>query len=49
MNRDIFQSSVNTEIFHQTESDIFNIFAQKLDCGYTLEPPIYTIYILIQI
>ena len=27
------------EIFHWKNLDIFLIFAQKIDCGYTLEPP----------
>ena len=27
------------EIFHQNFFDIFLIFAQNIDCGYTLEPP----------
>ena len=25
--------------FHQKKFDIFLIFAQNIDCGYTLEPP----------
>ena len=25
--------------FHQKNFDIFLIFAQNIDCGYTLEPP----------
>ena len=25
--------------FHWKNFDIFNIFAQNIDCGYTLEPP----------
>ena len=25
--------------FHQKIIDIFNIFAQNIDCGYMLEPP----------
>ena len=32
-----------TEIFSAVKnenSDIFNIFAQNVDCGYTLEPPL---------
>ena len=27
------------ENFHQKNLDIFLIFAQNIDCGYTLEPP----------
>ena len=27
------------EKFHQKNFDIFLIFAQNIDCGYTLEPP----------
>ena len=27
------------ENFHQKKFDIFLIFAQNIDCGYTLEPP----------
>ena len=27
------------ENFHCKNFDIFNIFAQNIDCGYTLEPP----------
>ena len=27
------------ENFHQEKFDIFLIFAQNMDCGYTLEPP----------
>ena len=30
---------VKNEIFHQKNLDIFLIFAQNIDCGYTLEPP----------
>ena len=25
--------------FQKNKFDIFNIFAQNIDCGYTLEPP----------
>ena len=35
---DIF-SAVKIEIFIGGKNDIFNIFAQNIDCGYTLEPP----------
>ena len=30
---------VKNENFHQINLDIFLIFAQNIDCGYTLEPP----------
>ena len=30
---------VNIETFHQKNFDTFNMFAQNIDCGYTLEPP----------
>ena len=30
---------VKIKIFHQKNFDIFHIFAQNIDCGYTLEPP----------
>ena len=30
---------VKNENFHQKNVDIFLIFAQNIDCGYTLEPP----------
>ena len=30
---------VKKENFHQKKIDIFLIFAQNIDCGYTLEPP----------
>ena len=38
------------ENFHWKKSDIFLIFAQNIDCGYTLEPPqrVPTIYVLEQ-
>ena len=36
--RDFF-SAVKIEKFHQKNADIFLIFAQNIDCGYTLEPP----------
>ena len=32
-------SAVKIENFVGKKSDIFNIFAQNIDCGYTLEPP----------
>ena len=32
-------SAVKVENFHQEYFDIFLIFAQNRDCGYTLEPP----------
>ena len=37
-NIEIF-SAVKTENFHKKNFDIFNIFAQNIDCGFTLEPP----------
>ena len=30
------------ENYHQKNVDIFLIFAQNIDCGYTLEPPTNT-------
>ena len=35
---EIFFSIKNLK-FHQNSFDIFLIFAQNIDCGYTLEPP----------
>ena len=35
---EIFFSRKNLK-FHQKNVDIFLIFAQNIDCGYTLEPP----------
>ena len=34
--------------FHQKSFDIFIIFAQDIDCGYSLEPPrrVLIIYVL---
>ena len=37
-NTEIFKV-VKNENFHQKNFDIFLIFAQNIDCGYTLEPP----------
>ena len=37
-NSEIFEV-VKIENFHQKKFDIFLIFAQNIDCGYTLEPP----------
>ena len=37
-NTEIFKV-VKNEDFHQKKIDIFLIFAQNIDCGYTLEPP----------
>ena len=37
INRDFF--SLKNENFQQKNVDIFLIFAQNRDCGYTLEPP----------
>ena len=31
--------AIKIENFQQKNSDIFVIFAQNIDCGYTLEPP----------
>ena len=43
-----FLSVVKIENFIGKKSDIFNIFAQNIHCGYTLEPPRRgaTIYVL---
>ena len=35
---EIFFSTKNKKI-HQKNVDIFLIFAQNIDCGYTVEPP----------
>ena len=32
-------STVKIETFQSKNIDIFLIFAQNIDCGYTLEPP----------
>ena len=37
INRDCL--SLKNENFQQKNFDIFLIFAQNIDCGYTLEPP----------
>ena len=49
------QRSLKNENFQQKNVDIFLIFAQNIDCGYTLEPPrrggskqVPTIYVLEQ-
>ena len=34
-----FFSAVKIENYIRKEFDIFNIFAQNIDCGHTLEPP----------
>ena len=34
-----FFNVVKKENFQQKKFDIFLIFAQNIDCGYTLEPP----------
>ena len=34
----IYISAVKNENFNG-KNDIFNVFAQNIDCGYTLEPP----------
>ena len=34
-----FFTGVKTIIFRKEEEDIFLIFAQNIDCWYTLEPP----------
>ena len=31
--------SVKNDFFHSKTFDIFNIFVQNINCGYTLEPP----------
>ena len=37
-NKQIFRA-LKIEIFQLKDFDIFLIFAQNIDCGYTLEPP----------
>ena len=37
---------VKNEDFQQKFFDIFLIFAQNIDCGYTLEPPRYIVLCL---
>ena len=37
--REIFFSVVKIEKFCWKNLDIFLIFAQNIDCGYSLEPP----------
>ena len=37
--RDSFFSSLKIENFNKNNYDIFSIFAQNIDCVYTLEPP----------
>ena len=32
-------SPPKTEIFQVKNSDIFHLFAQNIECGYSLEPP----------
>ena len=39
---DIFLAS-KIENFQQKKNDIFLIFSQNIDCGYTLEPPHETV------
>ena len=41
---------VKNDHFHQENFDTFNIFAQNIHCGYTLEPPrrVPTKYVLDQ-
>ena len=34
-----FFTAVKNNNFHMKKCDIFLIFAQNIDCGYTLEPP----------
>ena len=36
---DIFSRALKMENFQLKKFDIFLIFAQNIDCGYTLEPP----------
>ena len=43
---EIFKA-VKNENFQKKNFDIFPIFAQNIDCGYTLEPPL-RIYVLDQ-
>ena len=33
--------AIKTENFQLKNSDIFHISAQNIDCGYSLEPPLY--------
>ena len=42
--------ALKIEIFQLKDFDIFLIFAQNIDCGYTLEPPrrVPTIYVFEQ-
>ena len=35
---EISSTSVKIENYIEKKMDIFNIFAQNIDCGYTLEP-----------
>ena len=32
------------KISSERKNDIFNIYAQNIDCGYTLEPPLTSTY-----
>ena len=38
-NRNNFKCGLKIENFQQKNFNIFNIFSQKIDCGYFLEPP----------
>ena len=35
----ILQPKKKRKIFRKKTSDIFHIFSQNIDCGYSLEPP----------
>ena len=37
---EIFKVVKKNENFHKKSFDIFLVFAQNIDCGYTLEPPL---------
>ena len=47
-NINILLSEAKIVFFQQKSFDIFLIFTQNIDCGYTLEPPRLTIYALEQ-
>ena len=35
-------SAIKNEILIRKKNDIFSIFVQNIDCGYTLKPPVLT-------
>ena len=41
-------SRLKNDYFQMKKCNIFLIFAQNIDCGYTLEPPLSLIYVLEQ-